>query len=218
MQTPSLEQIKQIYHYIRNLTLWEPNKTADILHTTIWNVLSWKQSFIYVTRKWIPVSQSYNNSESFQILILIQCCKFSTMFRCGYWSKATIVPIFERWHREKNATTLWQIYHKVFLAKRRHSMLSGTEFLQAFYNGFGESVISVLSWPWHGPLFTIKTPPLGIRIPIIILRRSYGMMASSNGNIFRVTGHLCGEFTLDRWIPAQRPVTRSFDVLWSASE
>ena len=31
-------------------------------------------------------------------------------------------------------------------------------------------------------------------------------MTSSNGNIFRVTGPLCGEF------PSQRPVTRSFDV------
>ena len=38
------------------------------------------------------------------------------------------------------------------------------------------------------------------------------MMTSSNGNNFRVTGHLCGEFTGPRWIPAQRPVTRSFDV------
>ena len=27
------------------------------------------------------------------------------------------------------------------------------------------------------------------------------MMTSSNGNIFRVTGHLCGEFTDQRWIP-----------------
>ena len=27
------------------------------------------------------------------------------------------------------------------------------------------------------------------------------MMRSSNGNIFRVTGHLCGEFTGPRWIP-----------------
>ena len=27
------------------------------------------------------------------------------------------------------------------------------------------------------------------------------MMRSSNGNIFRVTGHLCGEFTCPRWIP-----------------
>ena len=27
------------------------------------------------------------------------------------------------------------------------------------------------------------------------------MMTSSNGNIFRVTGPLCGEFTGHRWIP-----------------
>ena len=40
------------------------------------------------------------------------------------------------------------------------------------------------------------------------------MMTSSNGNIFRVTGHLCGEFTSDRWLPAQRPVTRTFDVFF----
>ena len=40
------------------------------------------------------------------------------------------------------------------------------------------------------------------------------IMTSSNGNIFRVTGHLCGEFTGPRWIPAQRPVTRSFDVFF----
>ena len=29
----------------------------------------------------------------------------------------------------------------------------------------------------------------------------FNMMTSSNGNIFRVTGHLCGEFTGPRWIP-----------------
>ena len=40
------------------------------------------------------------------------------------------------------------------------------------------------------------------------------MMTSSNGNIFRVTDHLCGEFTGPRWIPAQRPLTRSFDVFF----
>ena len=38
------------------------------------------------------------------------------------------------------------------------------------------------------------------------------MMTSSNGNIFRVTGHLCGEFTGE--FPTQRPVTRSFDVFF----
>ena len=40
------------------------------------------------------------------------------------------------------------------------------------------------------------------------------MMTSSNGTIFRVTGPLCGEFTGPGEFPAQRPVTRSFDVFF----
>ena len=43
-------------------------------------------------------------------------------------------------------------------------------------------------------------------------RNQISMMTSSNWNIFRVTGPLFGEFTGHRWIPSQRPVTRSFDV------
>ena len=39
-------------------------------------------------------------------------------------------------------------------------------------------------------------------------------MTSSNGNIFRVTGPMCGEFTGPGEFPAQRPVTRSFDVFF----
>ena len=39
-------------------------------------------------------------------------------------------------------------------------------------------------------------------------------MTSSNGNIFRVTDPLCGEFTGPGEFPAQRPVTRSFDVFF----
>ena len=38
-------------------------------------------------------------------------------------------------------------------------------------------------------------------------------MTSSNENIFRVTGHLCGEYSLTPGeFPTQRPVTRSVDV------
>ena len=40
------------------------------------------------------------------------------------------------------------------------------------------------------------------------------MMTSSNGNIFRVTGPLCGEFTGPGEFPSQRPVMRSFDVFF----
>ena len=40
------------------------------------------------------------------------------------------------------------------------------------------------------------------------------MMTSPNGNIFRVTGPLCGEFTASGEFHAQRPVTQSFDVFF----
>ena len=45
------------------------------------------------------------------------------------------------------------------------------------------------------------------------------MMMSSNGNIFRITGHLCGEFTGLRWIPH----TKASDAellcfVWSVSK
>ena len=41
------------------------------------------------------------------------------------------------------------------------------------------------------------------------------MMTSSNGNIFRVTGLLCAEFTGHRWIfPHKRLVTQSINVLF----
>ena len=46
---------------------------------------------------------------------------------------------------------------------------------------------------------TITTPegdPLEWQVIILLPYRA--MMTLSNGNIFRVTGHLCGEFTGDR--------------------
>ena len=45
------------------------------------------------------------------------------------------------------------------------------------------------------------------------------MMTSSNGNIFRVTGHLCREFTGPRWIPHTKASdAQLWCFLWSASE
>ena len=40
------------------------------------------------------------------------------------------------------------------------------------------------------------------------------MMTSSNGNIFRVAGPLCGEFTGHRWIPHTRTSDADFDVFF----
>ena len=52
-----------------------------------------------------------------------------------------------------------------------------------------------------------------------VIEKTYLMMTSFDGNIFRVTGTLCGEFTGYRWIPH----TKASDAvlwcfLWSASE
>ena len=59
-------------------------------------------------------------------------------------------------------------------------------------------------------------------VPILVIFPPHSvlcMMTSSNGNVFCVTGHLCGEFTGHRWIPC----TKASDVdvelwcfLWSA--
>ena len=40
------------------------------------------------------------------------------------------------------------------------------------------------------------------------------MMTSSNANIFRVTGYLCGDSPVPGEFPAQWPVTRSIDVFF----
>ena len=49
---------------------------------------------------------------------------------------------------------------------------------------------------------------------ILIISKAVFMMTSSNGNIFRVAGPLCGECTGHWRIRSTRPVTRSFGVLF----
>ena len=45
------------------------------------------------------------------------------------------------------------------------------------------------------------------------------MMTSSNGHLFRVTGHLCGEFTGPRWIPRTKASdAEHWCFLWSTPE
>ena len=46
-----------------------------------------------------------------------------------------------------------------------------------------------------------KHPLIAASVSCSIYRISDHMMTSSNGNIFRVTGHLCREFTDTRWFP-----------------
>ena len=72
----------------------------------------------------------------------------------------------------------------------------------------------LFNWHWDSHIFGVNGPVL-----VKQSRERWIMMTSSNGNVFRVTGHLCGESTGPRWIPR----TRASDAelwcfLWSASE
>ena len=67
---------------------------------------------------------------------------------------------------------------------------------------------------WNGTLY-VTTPPDVVVDMLYWKKISWViMMTSSNGNIFRVTGPLCGEFTGPGEFPTQRPVTRSFRVFF----
>ena len=71
---------------------------------------------------------------------------------------------------------------------------------------------------WNPP-GSLPISLLAFRVLILQTQYSQHMMTSSNGNITRVTGHLCGEFTGHRWIPR----TKDSDAelwwfLWSAPE
>ena len=60
---------------------------------------------------------------------------------------------------------------------------------------------SYIKWP-RNSLFCWVYPPTWCDPSKCYVYRfsTVHMMTSSNGNIFRVTGHLCGEFTGPRWI------------------
>ena len=68
------------------------------------------------------------------------------------------------------------------------------------------------------PLASIYTWCTMLQLKLITIHYDFSLvniMTSSNGNIFRFTGHLCGEFTGHCGeFPAQRLVTRSFDVFF----
>ena len=78
--------------------------------------------------------------------------------------------------------------------------------------GFGESVESIKCWeigPTPAPSFSSHSSYQPGQIT----------MTSSNGNIFRATGPLCGDFTGHRWIPLTKATDAEFwCFLWSVAK
>ena len=95
-------------------------------------------------------------------------------------------------------------------------------FLENLIHWLGRHFSSIpvtLPCPFWGCLCSREYLLTSIRTVNITPTKLWHMMTSSNGNIFRVTGPLCGEFTGHRWIPR----TKASDAelwyfLWSAPE
>ena len=80
---------------------------------------------------------------------------------------------------------------------------------------FPINIIGNIIDPTHLEISPISLILLGISCPSDLVLVDFAfMMTSSNGNIFRVTGPLCGEFTGPGEFPTQRPAMRSFDVFF----
>ena len=80
------------------------------------------------------------------------------------------------------------------------------------------AVIFHIPHPHNRPSCGSKPIRAKIKMRAMLLSKSF-MMTSSNGNIIRVIGHLCGEFTGPRWIPRTKASDAEFwRSPWSASE
>ena len=96
-------------------------------------------------------------------------------------------------------------------------------------NQFHYKPAAEFTYTYHIPLLPYVVHPKlhTVHIMMCLLGFSNGrsrrypwcMMASSNGNIFRVTGLLCGKFTGHRWIPRTKASdAQLWCFLWSAPE
>ena len=148
--------------------------------------------------------------------------------QCNRWSYGQIIL-------SHTFLTMWFLIHAVI--KVYSCYLKGPLVYNLVCYSY-EVIISSVKTPWSattarvsgyqtkGPLCLIGKLRLIIcvcdkqtSVYNIIIVVSFTMMTSSNGNIFRVTGHLCGEFTGPRWIPHTKASDAElWCILCSASE
>ena len=102
----------------------------------------------------------------------------------------------------------WQQYIKQFI--QHEDVITWKRFLH--YSPFVRGIHSQIG-QWCGALIFFS-----IIASVIEYILGNIMMTSTNGNIFRVTGPLCGEFTGPGEFPAQRPVTQNFDIFFDLPE
>ena len=117
-----------------------------------------------------------------------------------WWSDSAQITSF-RWD-------LFSIDLLNFLHHRKAHFYQPAVLLHMFWSSCVDYFIGSLFNPKFQQKIRINLLECGLK------EHTCSMMTSSNGNIFRVTGPLCGEFTGPGEFPTQRPVTQSFDVFF----
>ena len=149
-------------------------------------------------------------------------------------------PVSGEFPAQRPVTRSFYVFYDLYPNKRLSKQLSGWWFethspqLWRHSNGSYQLYLSVcFRYAWVRIIPFIYISASHIRIDKFTIYSAYfqalgilpavhlcsSMMTSSNGNIFRVTVHLCGEFTGLRWIPR----TKASDAelwcfLWSGPE
>ena len=174
-------------------------------------VLMW---FCYLCR--VPGAIWQHGSRSTLVQVMACCLTTPSHYQNQCWLSITKV----QWcsSEGKFAWYITKICLKIIFLRFYWNLRGANELIPCLL------MCSLFSSPDH-PLGRIMTT-CGISVlryvrksKCIFLLNTQIMMTSSNGNIFHVTGHLCGEFTGHRWIPR----TKASDAelwcfLWSASE
>ena len=141
----------------------------------------------------------YNNQLNNKTYHFTYCCIFwffSPSFVSNEWMANLTEQFIEfitvtsrERHGVSNNGQLYCLFNNLFkLTQRKHKISTLPALCDRRIPHMHKGPVGLMSWIsiWH----------------------VYILMRSSNGNIFRVTGPLCGEFTGPGDFPAQRPVTR----------
>ena len=174
-----------------------------------------------------PVMHFFGNTTSCLLLTLVSCTPGAVLqypLKTTLKLKFQVCLLFQK--RENIISYCYGLISIYMICRQRKTQSFNTWFISKTISS-NYIIICTYIWvmkkliSWLGLVTLVLITGIAIRYPIMLksLLLSCFMMTSSNGNIFRVTGPLCGEFTGRRWIPRTKAHDAELSCfLWSAPE